>query len=442
MTTQRTTAPSQNATSPAELAARTWDVLVIGAGPAGATAAGLFAQRGLRVLAIDKDEFPRFHIGESLLPMSLPILEQLGVPPDEDVFVFKQGAEFLCEATGRKRQFVFTETLPGCGRHAWHVDRARFDRAMRDAAVRNGAVVHHGETIIDAGVDATSAFMQTRTHTFRGRYLIDASGQSRLLARRANAAVPYENFGRCSVFTHYEGIGDEAWDELGPGKNIRIVLCAGGWGWVIPLPDRRLSVGLVGRTKITETELQQHLLSGPLVTRLTKGASRLETRVIGNFSYRNQAPHGARFCCLGDAACFLDPVFSSGVTLAMAGAQRIVDLVAPALRDGREAEPTLLDANEVEMDRAYRTFAGLIDRFYNSHFAETIFLGPPSENVEMRRGIMSVLAGDVWRSGNVFQDMLLSARRNENRQRAAAQPPATPPTAPQPTAAKASPSHG
>jgi flavin-dependent dehydrogenase len=397
-----------------------WDVIVVGAGPAGATATGLLAQHGLRVVCLEKDEFPRFHIGESLLPMCLPVIERLGVPPDEDVFVYKQGATFLCEATGRSRQFVFTETLPGCGRHAWHVDRARFDRALAEAAVRAGATVHYGETVTDVATSPERVQVTTRRGTWHGRYLIDASGQSRLMARRANAAVPYESFGRCSVFTHYEHISDAAWDELGPGKNVRIVLCPGGWGWIIPLPGKRLSIGLVGRTKITEQELEQHLLQGPLVTRLTQGATRLETRVVGNFSYRNQVPSGARYACLGDAACFLDPVFSSGVTLAMRGAMMVADLVAPALQAGSEADPELLRAHEAEMDRAYRTFAGLIDRFYNSHFAETMFLGPPAENLEMRRGIMSVLAGDVWRSGNVFQDMLLAARRYENRPRAAA----------------------
>lgn len=397
-----------------------FDVLVVGAGPAGATAAALLAQQGQRVLVLEKDEFPRFHIGESLLPACLPVLERLGVVPASDTFVFKQGAEFLCEASGRHRRFVFTESLPGCGTHAWHVDRARFDRVLRDAAKAAGAEIRHGETVVDAGTTAADVFVTTRTGTVRGRYLIDASGQSRLLARRAGAAVPYENFGRCSVFTHYEGVSQAAWDELGPSKNIRIVLCKGGWGWVIPLPERRLSIGLVGRTKITDTELERELLAGPLVTRLTAGARRLATHVIGNFSYDNRAPFGARYACVGDSAAFLDPVFSSGVTLALRSAEGVADLVGPALREGREADPELCTQHAAGMDRACRTFAGLIDRFYNSHFAETVFLGPPNEDPQMRRGIMSVLAGDVWRSGNPFQEMLLSAKRNEARYRGGA----------------------
>jgi flavin-dependent dehydrogenase len=387
------------------------DVLIVGAGPAGATAAGLLAQQGLSVLVLEKDEFPRFHIGESLLPAGLPVLERLGVEPTADTFVFKRGAEFHCEATGRSGRFVFTEALPGCARHAWQVDRARFDRALRDAALRAGATIRHGETVVDAFADAEQVTVKTRGETFTGRYLIDASGQSRLLARRLDTAVPYDRFGHCAVFTHYDHVSADAWDELGPGKNIRIMVRPEGWGWIIPLPDQRLSIGMVSRGKITAPELDDGLLAGPMVQKLTAGATRLETRVIGNYSYRNSKPSGPRFTAVGDAACFLDPVFSSGVTLALRGAETIADVVGPALRAGTEATPGLLTAHEQGMDRAYRTFAGLIDRFYNSRYAETMFLGPPVEDQELRRGVMSVLAGDVWRRGNPFQELLLAARR-------------------------------
>jgi flavin-dependent dehydrogenase len=390
---------------------RAYDVLVVGAGPAGSTAAGLLAMRGHSVLVLEKDEFPRFHIGESLLPAGLPVLERLGVEPSGSVFVFKRGAHFVCETTGREGVFRFTEALPGCARHAWQVERSLFDTALRDRARALGADVRHGETVVDLGATADHAFVRTRDATFRGRYLIDASGQSRLLARRHSSAVSYDRFGSVAVFTHYEHVGDAAWAEFEPDFNIRIVLRPDGWGWVIPLPDRRLSVGLVSKHKVTAQDLETGLLAGPLVTRLTQGATRLETRVIGNFSYRNSAPSGPRYTSCGDASCFLDPVFSSGVTLALRGAERVADLLGPALDAGTEAAPDLLTENDQQMDRAFRTFSGLIDRFYNNpNFAQSLFLGD-TQDQPIRAGVMSVLAGDVWRTGNEFQEMLLSARR-------------------------------
>jgi flavin-dependent dehydrogenase len=395
-----------------------WDVIVIGAGPGGSTAASLLAEQGFRTLVLEKDTFPRAKIGESLLPALMPVLDRLKIKPTDDTYVYKRGARFVCEDTEREQAFQFQHALAGGAQHAWHVDRARFDTQLRDRAVELGADVRHGVTVTDAGADEQVAWVATRsgnrTERFTGRYLIDASGQSRLLARRHEAVVPYTQFGACSVYTHYDNANTE---HLGPDFDIRIMLRPDGWGWIIPLPGKRLSVGIVAKHKIEQSLLDNGLLAGPLCQRLTEGATRRETKVVGNYSYNNAVPSGPRFAAVGDAACFLDPVFSSGVTLALRGAADLVDLLIQALRDNREADANLLTDYQHSMARAYGTFASLVERFYNTHFAASYFLGTDLGD-ELRRGVMSVLAGDVWRHDNTFQDMLLNSRRRPGRRNA------------------------
>lgn len=388
-----------------------WDVIVVGAGPAGTTAAALLAEQGFRTLVLEKDEFPRAKIGESLLPALMGVLDRLGIEPNDETYVYKRGALFVSESSNRQQAFEFAQALPGCAAHAWHVERARFDTQLRDRARELGADIRHGETVVDAGADEKQAWVETRTGRFTGRYLIDASGQSRLLARRKDAVVPYTQFGHCSVFTHFENARTEL---MAPEFDIRIMLQPEGWGWIIPLPGKRLSVGIVAKRKIDTEFLDTTLLAGPTCQELTEGATRLATQVTGNYSYNNTAPSGPRYATAGDAACFLDPVFSSGVTLALRGAADLVDLLVPALRENREAHASLLADYHVSMNRAYGTFAGLVERFYNTHFAESYFLGTDLGD-DLRRGVMSVLAGDVWRHDNTFQDMLLRSRRRPGR---------------------------
>jgi flavin-dependent dehydrogenase len=392
-------------------APRRWDAVVVGAGPAGATAAALLADQGHRVVVLDKDDFPRFHIGESLLPMGLPVLERLGVQPAEEAFVYKRGAEFICEASGRRQTFDFSEALPGPPRHAWQVDRASFDTLVRDRAATFGAEFRHGEKVTSVAIHDDGVEVETGTGKVRGRFLIDATGQDRLMARRGRTAVPYKTLGKAAVFAHYDGLSDAAREEIGPGHDIRILTLEDGWAWLIPLPGRRLSVGLVSSKKgLTVARLDQFGQRSPLLRRWTEGAERTPARVFRNFSYRNSAPNGARYACVGDAACFLDPVFSSGVSLALASADLLAARLAPALEAGREAEPGLMAPVDDQLERAYQVFAALIHRFYNSRFAENIFLSDPP-NSQHRRGVISVLSGDVWRDDNRFQAMLLGARR-------------------------------
>ncbi len=412
-----------------------WDVIVAGAGPGGSASAIHLAEAGARVLVLEREEFPRFHIGESLLPAAELLVDTLGIDPDPNVFLYKRGAQFICEQTGRCQTFGFDEALPGPQRYAWQVDRPKFDTLLRDRAVDAGAVVRHGIEVADVvfGEDEVQVSVSnvqdpaTGLQTERARYFIDATGQDRLLARKFDSVRTYERFGRAAVFTHFTELGDGAEQELAPNNDIRIVMIPDGWLWAIPLTNNRLSVGLVSRKPgLRRKWLDDYLETSALFGRLLEGATRGETNLIGNFSFKNTAASGARYCCVGDSACFIDPVFSSGVSLAIIRGLAAAEALVPALASNTEAEPGLMVPIETSMRRGYDTFAALVYRFYNTRFVDNLIFGAPAEGPH-RAGVVSVLAGDVFRSDNPFQDMLLESRRHRFRESTAAraQPPKT-----------------
>lgn len=399
-----------------------WDVIVAGAGPGGSAVATLLAEDGVRVLVLEREVFPRFHIGESLLPAAELVTDLLGLEPDPDVFLFKRGARFVCESTGREQSFDFGEALAGPQRYAWHVDRASFDTLLRDRAREAGASVRHGESVkdVDIGPERVRVDLESGA-TEEARYFIDATGQDRLLAKKLQSGRAYDQFGKAAAFTHFSSLGESARAEFEPDNDIRIIVIPDGWLWAIPLTGSRLSVGLVSRKSgLRRERLDEYLDQSPLFGRLTAGARRHETRLIGNFSFENTRSSGSRYTCVGDSACFIDPVFSSGVSLAILRAAAVARQVAPALAAGREGEVDLMTGMEGSMTRAYDTFASLVHRFYNTRFVDHIIFGAPPDGAH-RSGVISVLSGDVFRDDNPFQDMLLKSRRHPVRSREAYQ---------------------
>ncbi len=186
-----------------------------------------------------------------------------------------------------------------------------------------------------------------------------------------------------------------------------------GWMWLIPLAGPRLSVGIVSQKPGLSPELlADATLASPIIQRLIAGATATETRIIRNFSYRNRRAFGARWGCIGDASCFLDPVFSSGVSLAMLSAEFLTDRLTAALREHREADPHLMDDHSKHMEIGYRSFAALIHRFYNHEMVRRLFF-VDTRGEELRSGITSVLAGDLWRAENPFQQTLLRSAGHE-----------------------------
>lgn len=391
----------------------TYDVIVIGGGPSGSTTANLLAQEGMRVLVLERDRFPRFHIGESLLPADLEVFDRLGVSFEgHPRHLVKQGAEMYIEAEGLHTVYRFSDSLKGTRKYAFQVDRATFDTQLLRRAEELGAEVHEGERVIDVELGPDEVAVISNAGRYRARYLVDATGQDSFFARRNGTRRKIDDFGLAAVFEHFEDLKPEIADELASTGNIKILFVEDGWMWAIPLGSRRLSVGLVTRRKGAQKSWIGEAIAGSKVlSRLVEGARReAPPTLMSSFSFHNDRPYGTRWACVGDAACFLDPVFSSGVSFGMVGAMHAVESLLPALREGREGDPHLMDAHAEHMSHGYSIFATLILSLYQRRLLPRLFFTEEQDS-ELRKGLTSVLAGDVWRDDNPFQNMLWSSER-------------------------------
>ena len=390
----------------------TYDVIILGAGPAGSTAGNLLASAGHRVLVLEKETFPRFHVGESLLPADLSLFDRLGVDmTDRTRFVHKAGAVFLDERSGERVRFAFADGLPGTPPHAYQVERADFDLLLAERAEQVGAELRFGTRAERVTLDAEGVTVTTSAGVFTARYLIDATGQNAFMAGQQRTRRRIDGLGLAAVGCHFEGLSEAATAELYEHGDVLVFMVEDGWAWAIPLSGGRLSAGRVtSKQGITEETLDEFVSNSPTMQRLTAGSRRIDRLTIGNYSYKNDAPAGARYACVGDSACFLDPVFSSGVTFAMVGAEKLADLLSPALRSGQEADPALASPLVDFMQHAYDVFGALCGRFYKSNLVHSVFFyGSPDPLI--KPGVVSVLAGDIYRDDNPFQKMLLSDRR-------------------------------
>lgn len=388
-----------------------YDVIIAGAGPAGSTAAALLAGYGYRTLLIEALRHPRFHIGESMLPASDPVMQRLGIDWGFGNQV-KKGAEFIEEASGRSLAF----RLWG-NRRTFQVERSVFDQTLFKNALAKGVEAHEGEKVLDFTVSDTGVEVLSDKRRYTARYLIDATGRTALTGRKSNSIRAIQGFGRYALFRHFRLAGSESADALFETGNIKILLIDIGWLWVIPLIGRRLSVGLVVK-RIPPGGLkgprlfQTCIEASPIVSALLRDAEPIgRVRAEADFSYLNLNRCGRRYVSCGDAAGFLDPVFSSGFFFAVKTAEMAADRIHRAFQDGLVADPALHEADTRLYETGFQTMYALIHRFYHSSMIENLVF-EADRHERIKQEITALLAGDLWQENNLFQRGLLKGRRS------------------------------
>ena len=391
------------------------DVLVVGGGPSGSTAATLLQRRGRSVIQLEKDRHPRFHIGESLLPCNLPIMEELGVLEKVRALgVVKHGADFQAPCESGYQTFHFKRALGASPPHAFQVKREEFDQMLFEHARENGVDAREGvkvDTVEIDGVGKVAAHAHDAAGnalSIRARYFVDASGRDTLLGNALKIKRKNDKHQSAAIFAHFKGV------ELRPGEdagNISIYNFQHGWCWLIPLRDGVMSVGAVcfpeylktRRGRNEEFLIQTLKMMPDLFSRMTNAEMISEVRVTGNYSYSCERMSGPGWIMVGDAYAFVDPVFSSGVYLAMHSGRQAASLVDAVLTE--PARESALQADFARrIRRGIRVFSWFIYRF-NSPVMRGLFAAP--RNIwRVEDGVISMLAGDVFDSAPVLRRLV------------------------------------
>ncbi len=378
-----------------------FDIVIVGGGPAGSTAGTLLAQKGWNVAIFEKEKQPRFKIGESLLPGSLCTFERMGVKEklDRADVIVKYGGKIVSACGTRTTRFLFSDVFRCKYPTAYQVERSMFDKLLLDHAAESGCHVTQGTSVTDVAFDPDGVTIQLDDNQVRARYLIDCSGRNSLIGSRFKLRQNYPHLRKFSLFAHFEGVDREPGID---GTLTKMIRCKDRWIWMIPITAKKTSVGVVldaetfKRLKLKpENAYTQILQENPQVIGQMLQARRVtEIHAAGDFSFRNKRFTGDRWVLAGDAAGFIDPVWSSGVFIAVLSGEKAADMLDRTLHQPhrRTAE---FARYERRLGRVMDLYLKFVTAWYTQEFAEVFF--NPKQFFQIVPAVNSVLAGSEKR---------------------------------------------
>jgi len=403
-----------------------YDVLIIGGGPGGSSAACYLRQSGLKVLLLEREHFPRFHIGESLLPYNRRIFEEIGVWPALEAAGFpkKYGAQFHLGNGSKCTKFVFREGRFTKEPEAIQVERAVFDNILLRHAEKQGTEVREGWTVkhVEQGTEVAAVKAVSdngQTETYKARYVIDASGRGNMTGNQDGIREIHPRLKKLAVFGHFKLVKRDEGEKAGDTVIVRL---ENKWFWLIPVSAEKTSVGCVmdnaeyGELKLPPAEVFQKFVdaSVPMQERMAMAEPCSKIQTTGDFSYKNKSLFGPRLLRVGDAAGFMDPIFSAGVYLAMYSGKLASQAIVETLKKGDNPQPRFL-AYEKRVQDSMKFYWTMVENFYTTPFME-VFL-EPRKRFDLPAAVNAVLAGELeggramrWRLQVFFWIIKLQAR--------------------------------